>query len=166
MSPRSVTAWKRISAAALIVAALSMMVTAFLFARSEDDRDTIRDNVTAIERATDRIEATAARARAAERARMADQVERLDQTCTLFETDYLEDVRQLKATYKYLLDLPESEWRLTINQTVVRGLPRLEGEARTDSAPDFCDEPGRGLKEPGPVVPKKRDFSYILKAAS
>lgn len=85
----------------------------------------------------------------------ADQRERLDQTCTLFETDHLRDVKKLRHTYRYLLALRPDERDDTINRFVRRDLPELERDARTDSAPEFCDEPGRGLPEPDPVVPRR-----------
>lgn len=162
---KNIRSWRRISAAALLVASVSIAVTAVLFWQAKENRDAIRHNVAKIAQTTRRLDSQAAKERSAERARLADTAQRLDQTCTLFEGDHKADVEGLKLTYRYLRDLPEDEWRLAINQLIVRQLPMTEREARTDRAPDFCDDPGRGLKEPDPVLPKKQDFSYILRAA-
>lgn len=86
---------------------------------------------------------------------------RRDQTCRLFEGDHLQDVKQLRDTYRYLGALRPSERAQTINVFVLRNLPQLERAARIDSAPAYCDEPGVGLPEPDPVVPK-RPRSIVL----
>lgn len=95
--------------------------------------------------------------------------ERRDQTCEIFENQHLEHVKNLRSTYRYLRTLPKSEYGTTLVKAILRGLPATEREARTDQAPDYCDEPGVkaekagadpiGLPEPDPRVPRKRNFS-------
>jgi hypothetical protein len=80
---------------------------------------------------------------------------RRDQTCRLFEGSHLQDVRQLRQTYRYLAELRPAERGETINRFVLQNLPQLERQARTDAAPKFCDAPGVGLPGPDPVVPKR-----------
>lgn len=80
---------------------------------------------------------------------------RTDQVCRLFETDHLADVTRLRNTYAYLDALPAKERGAPLNRALLRQLPQLEDEAGTDQAPEFCDEPGVGLPEPDPVLPKK-----------
>jgi hypothetical protein len=99
--------------------------------------------------------------------------QRRDQSCRLFEADHLADVQRLKRTYEYLDRLPVREYGSTLTREIVRSLPTLEDEARADSAPDFCDEPGAkaekagadpvGLPEPDPFIPKRRDFGHTLR---
>lgn len=80
---------------------------------------------------------------------------RTDQVCRLFEQSHLDDVIQLRQTYKYIVALSPEERKSTINQFIIRQLPTTEKTARTDRAPAFCDEPNVGLPEPDPVVPKR-----------
>ncbi len=87
--------------------------------------------------------------------------DRRSQTCTTFESEHLQEVRQLRATYAYLLALTAQERRSTLNRFVIRQLPERERDARTDAdafgvtVPAYCDEPGIGLPEPDPVTPKR-----------
>lgn len=107
--------------------------------------------------------------------------ERRDQTCRLFEGQHLADVNRLKRTYTYLEHLPPTERGTTLTVAVVRQLPEIETDARVDSAPPYCDEPGEkaerlwneshgrrgappiGLPEPDPTLPERRDFRHLLK---
>ena len=98
--------------------------------------------------------------------------ERRDQSCRQFEGDHLADVQRLKRTYAYLSMLPRREYGSPITVAIVQQLPELEEKARTDSAPEFCDEPGAaaekrgekpvGLPEPDPEIPDRQDFQYLL----
>jgi hypothetical protein len=88
--------------------------------------------------------------------------QRIDETCQLFEADHKADVEALVSTYNYLNQLRPKEADDTINQTIITNLPQLEREARTDTAPPFCDEPNRGLPEPDPEIPTRQDFSHLL----
>lgn len=99
--------------------------------------------------------------------------QRRDQTCTIFETQHLQDVNRLKRTYEYLDSLPESEWDKPLTREIVLQLNTVEEQARLDGAPNYCDEPGVkaeaegqkpvGLPEPDPVLPKKRNYKYLLR---
>lgn len=80
---------------------------------------------------------------------------RRDQACLRDESSHLDDVRALGQTYRYLEQLKPSERKQTINVFILRNLPQTEQKARHDSAPDFCDEPGIGLREPDPVLPPR-----------
>lgn len=90
------------------------------------------------------------------------RTESRDQLCMWFEPDHLEDVQELRRTYKrvpealefYIAAAPE-KLRPFLENAVATDVARLEAEARVDSAPAFCDEPGVGLPEPDPVVPKR-----------
>lgn len=88
---------------------------------------------------------------------------RADQVCRIFEQAHKDDVDQLIQTYAYLDKLTPQEVHDPLNTFVILNLPTQEKRARTDSAPEFCDEPGVGLPEPDPVLPKMRDFSGLLK---
>lgn len=78
---------------------------------------------------------------------------RIQQTCTIFETQQLDDVERLRGTYRYLSGLSEGERRESLNRAVLAQLPTVEREAGADDAPDYCDAHGVGLREPDPVVP-------------
>jgi hypothetical protein len=103
---------------------------------SEQGRD-LRDQQSALRQQQTGLEWVQSRQKAAEDARLVDQRERLDQLCTLFETSHLEDVRQLRRTYRYLAQLSQAERQATINRFILAQLPTTEREAQTDSAPDF-----------------------------
>lgn len=93
--------------------------------------------------------------------------DRRSQSCRGDEQEHLDNVNQLKQTYKILSDPKlRAEFDPGIIQFAIVNLPVLERKARVDQAPEFCDEPGFGLPEPDPVVPKKRDFSYLLSDTS
>lgn len=102
-----------------------------------------------------------------------ETTERRGQACKLFESQHLEEVNHLKRTYKYLGTLPRKQYGTFLIKAIVAQLPEIEKTARIDSAPEYCDEPGAkaeakgaapvGLPEPDPVLPKHRDFRYLLK---
>ena len=81
--------------------------------------------------------------------------ERRTQTCTIQESKQAKDVRQLKATYRYLLSLRPDELDDTINVAVLHALTETERDAHLDDAPAFCDEPKIGLPEPDPKIPQR-----------
>lgn len=81
--------------------------------------------------------------------------ERRTQTCTIQESKQAKDVRQLKATYRYLLDLKPEERDDTINVAVLHALTETERDAHLDDAPKFCDEPNIGLPEPDTKIPQR-----------
>jgi hypothetical protein len=84
-----------------------------------------------------------------------ETTERLDQSCTIFEQQHLEDVIQLAKTYQYLDNLSVQQRTEGLNVFIIKDLPETEKKAKTDSAPDFCDEPNLGLPEPDPTLPTK-----------
>ena len=85
---------------------------------------------------------------------------RSDQACELFETDHLQDVQSLGATYKYLAQLTPEERNQALNRFILLQLPQTEQQALVDRAPEYCDETTPtgddvGLPEPDPVVPDR-----------
>jgi hypothetical protein len=80
---------------------------------------------------------------------------RRDQSCHISESTHKADVEQLQRTYDYLVNLTPRQKRSAINRAVLANLPNVEHAARLDPAPPFCDEPGIGLPEPDPVLPKR-----------
>lgn len=97
---------------------------------------------------------------------------RRDQICLRDEREHLNAVNGLKLTYRYLGSLTQEQRRDPINALLLDQLPRTELEAKTDSAPPFCDQPGVkaerryrlgkpggkppiGLPEPDPKIPKR-----------
>lgn len=91
-----------------------------------------------------------------------ETTERRSQSCDLFEGQHLDDVKELRRTYKYIEALEPEEISSTLNQFVIRGLPELEDDARNDPAPEYCDDPNIGLPEPDPNLPPKRDYRDLL----
>lgn len=91
--------------------------------------------------------------------------ERRDETCRIDEKAHLADVKRLERTYAYLGRLPRSEWGSNFTREIVLGMPALEEEARLDRAPAFCDEPGVGLPEPDPKLPRFRNYDHLLRPA-
>jgi hypothetical protein len=103
------------------------------------------------------------------------------QSCRGDEQEHKDNVRALRQTYK-ILSNPKlrAQFDPGLIQFAIANLPAAERKARVDQAPEFCDEPGVkqerlykkthgergkppiGLPEPDPVVPKKKDFSYLL----
>jgi hypothetical protein len=132
-----------------------------------------------MEDVTSNTEAVDQAKRAADNAQVAidkierESAERRNQTCALFERQHLDEVDDLKRRYRFLSGVSRSEYGTTLIVAAVQQLPILEQKARVDSAPGYCDEPGEaaekrgeppiGLPEPDPELPKKRDFSYLLR---
>jgi hypothetical protein len=83
--------------------------------------------------------------------------ERRDQSCMLSERQHLQDVIQLRRTYRYLVDPEKFGDRKgsDLYNVVLAQLGRTERQARIDRAPQFCDEPGIGLREPDPRIPQR-----------
>lgn len=91
--------------------------------------------------------------------------ERRDQICEQAERVHLQEVVELRRTYDYLDGLQPEQLKDPLNATVLTFLPQTEHTAQTDSAPPFCDEPGVGLPEPDPVVPKRPEkIDKLLKS--
>ena len=84
-----------------------------------------------------------------------ERIERTNQSCDITERKQADDVRKLRNTYDYLVGLTPRQRRTALNAAIIRQLPRTEEEARRDDAPAFCDEPGVGLPEPDPKLPRR-----------
>ena len=109
---------------------------------------------------TNREVANNARVASAKANRAIRQIEReskgrRDQSCRISESQHKADVDGLRRTYDYLKQLTPRQRRSPINRAILANLPVTEREARMDPAPPFCDEPGIGLPEPDPVLPKR-----------
>jgi hypothetical protein len=83
--------------------------------------------------------------------------ERRHQICLSAEREHLGNVTRLLRTYDYLQELDPQRPLSLLNKAILRQLPDVELEARTDQAPEFCDEPDLGLPEPDPLVPPRPD---------
>lgn len=92
-----------------------------------------------------------------------ESLQRRDESCEITEREHKGDVESLRKTYAYIESLSEKETHQKLNQIIIANLPETEQNARTDVAPSYCDEPGIGLPEPDPVLPKRRDYTYLLK---
>lgn len=91
-----------------------------------------------------------------------ERAARIDQSCRGDEAEHLDEVTRLTRTYEYLVSLPDVPFSKldSITKAVVRQVPDVEDEARSDPAPDFCDETGPngepiGLPEPDPTIPSR-----------
>jgi hypothetical protein len=94
-------------------------------------------------------------------------VERRDQSCRGDEAEHVQEVTRLTRTYEYVDSLPTKSFNDldTINKAIIRQIPDIEADAKTDPAPEFCDktvinpETGErenvGLPEPDPIIPER-----------
>lgn len=81
---------------------------------------------------------------------------RRDQACLVNEKKQREKVRQLSETYRFLLaQKAAGEDSSVLYRFIVAALPQQEKNALLDEAAPFCDEPGIGLPEPDPRIPKR-----------
>lgn len=85
----------------------------------------------------------------------AESLARVEQDCLKEERDHAGDVRQLRRTYRFLLDYPVANRDDPLFVAILQLLPQTESAARTDNAPDYCDDPGVGLPEPDPKIPER-----------
>jgi hypothetical protein len=99
--------------------------------------------------------------------------QRRHQICLGDEREHLAAVNRLERTYAYLVELDPERPLSLLNQAILRQLPDIENDARTDQAPAFCDLPGEevetlwrrthgkrgsppvGLQEPDPELPER-----------
>jgi hypothetical protein len=79
---------------------------------------------------------------------------RTDQNCKLFEREHKKAVQDLEDTYEFLKS-PVAHETPGLTRFIILNLPRTEEEARVDNAPEYCDNPGLGLKEPDPKIPER-----------
>jgi hypothetical protein len=75
--------------------------------------------------------------------------------CLRDEREHLRDVEMLRDTYAYLKQLRPDELGDGINRFIIGRLSETEARAKQDVAPPHCDDPGFGLPEPDPVLPKR-----------
>ena len=81
--------------------------------------------------------------------------ERRAQNCIVFERACEIEVKRLSNTYRYLLDIGMDERNSALNVAIAAQLPDLEQRVRTIAPPHYCDDPGVGLPEPSPSIPKR-----------
>jgi hypothetical protein len=92
-----------------------------------------------------------------------DGADRRDESCHYFEQQEALAVKQIRRTYSYLDRVAGPDRHSLLTREIVQGLPDQYRQAQADKAPKYCDEPGIGLAEPGPELPKQRDFSFLLR---
>lgn len=85
--------------------------------------------------------------------RQADTRDRIHQSCLKSERDEQFAIEDYASTIVYLKGLSPSERNQGINKAVLQSLPKTRRRALISVAPNYCDKPGVGLKEPDPVVP-------------
>lgn len=90
----------------------------------------------------------------------AEGQERRDQTCRSLERQEEAAIVRVRRAYAYLDDLPVAERGASLTRAVITGLAGQYTEAQESVAPAFCNDPGVGLREPGPKLPKQR-FRYL-----
>src|SRR3954447_1550669 len=83
--------------------------------------------------------------------READTKARVDESCRLAEGKQRDSVLLLRQTYTFLVHPPKALEGLV--PYAKANLPKVEADARTNDAPDYCNAPGVGLPEPDPEVP-------------
>lgn len=143
-------AWRyRVMVAWVLVSLLNAALFAGIVTAIQENRHTA---VTAAHTAATAKHA-AADARAAIRRVKREGLKRRDQLCLADENAHLRDVKKLRATYRFLLGPPPPA-PSSLVLAVRLGLSSQEADAR-DHAPDFCDEPGIGLPEPDPIIPRR-----------
>jgi hypothetical protein len=77
---------------------------------------------------------------------VAEGKDRRDQSCILFERQEDSAIRQLRRTYKFLLNPPPQAAGLV--PLAKAELSKTEADARASIAPEYCNEPNVGLFEP------------------
>lgn len=121
----NVKAWRNIAAAAFVLAGAAMLLTVVLFKLYTDE-----------------------------------SAARRDQNCLSFEGDHAQEVRDLGDSYSLLLRTARPAWDDT-QRFVFERLPQLERNAASDRdrfgarVPAYCDDPGTGLAEPDPCLPRR-----------
>lgn len=85
---------------------------------------------------------------------------RRDNTCQGSEGQHLQEIIDLRRTYKFYSDPPPEFAGLLQNPLVIQNLREDLRNAKQDDdrfgvfVPAYCDEPGIGRKEPDPIIPK------------
>lgn len=80
---------------------------------------------------------------------------RVNESCATAEQRYKAAVEQLANTYRYVVALSPEERRSTLNQFVIKAVPKQEADLRGLTPAKFCDDPNIGLPEPNPTVPAR-----------
>lgn len=141
---------------------LAVVLAAYSVFQLDDTADESKATSETAARAS--LEASRAAKDAGEAARKATELtvklaregrERRDEDCSIRESKQADDVRALRRLYRYLLGLSPEDLGTDLNKAVLAGVPRAERDARTDDAPDYCDEPGIGEPEPDLKVPRR-----------
>jgi hypothetical protein len=78
-------------------------------------------------------------------------ITRRDETCKLFERQHAADVQQVAQTIRFLNHPPRLLAGLVVFAEAQ--LPQTYRDAVASTEPSYCNEPGVGLPEPGPVLP-------------
>lgn len=91
-----------------------------------------------------------------------DTKERRSESCLRDEEEYLQKVKAVKETYRYLEELKPNEVGSTLNQFIIRNVPQTVNDAKNSFPASFCSEDGIGLDKEMPEVPTVRDYSYLL----
>jgi len=147
---------KLISPAVFIIGVMILINAGVIlyYAQHFDESDqNLQNNVQQVEKVADQNRKIIA-------AQTQERVARSNQSCELFETDHLQDVQQLRQTYRYLISLTPEERQEPLNRFVLINLPDAEQQALVDRAPEYCDgeQPNGddiGLPEPDPKVPDR-----------
>lgn len=130
-----------VSTAVNLIAIVVLAVGSFGVVRNALNID---DTQTALEKAEDALREVRRESR-----------QRVEQDCLKEERDHLKDVKNLRRTYRFLVNYPEDQRTDPLYIALIQTLPQTESAARTDNAPLYCDEPNVGLPEPDPAVPKR-----------
>lgn len=123
----------RLALVALLLASITLLVSVVLYVRSVD--------------ATDKI--------------TAETNERRDQACRGAEGLYKTELESLRQTYDLFANPPKGLEELVRDPRLVQQLHEQERDARKDNdrfgqfVTPSCDDPGIGLPEPDPEVPKR-----------
>ena len=88
---------------------------------------------------------------------------RRNATCLLFEGQEVAAIRSVTNTYALLRQVRRKDRGSLLVVAIVRGLPAAYANAKASKPPAYCNLKGVGLPEPGPQLPKRRSFRYLLK---
>lgn len=120
----------------LILTALTIGYTTFVFAQADEALDKVEAEATGL---------------------IKEAEARRDQTCVIFEREWHADVRRLANTYAYLRTISEEDRDDALYVTIVRLLPQTEEAVRLGKPPEYCDPRDVGLSEPYPEIPSRPD---------
>jgi DNA integrity scanning protein DisA with diadenylate cyclase activity len=78
---------------------------------------------------------------------------RVNESCTMAETRYRGAITNLESTYTYIGLLTSEERKQTLNQFIVKALPKQEADLKLLKPAKFCSAKGVGLPGPDPKPP-------------